>query len=1013
NLSAAETVAASTLINLNFHISSGVLTYTQHNVLEVGAPIVLYIGSGNDQQNYPLHRYWNYSSSEGIYLASEINMPCLIKTLAYEKASGSNTDPIQNVQIYMKNTPETSLDYGSYDLEGYSLVYSGDFPNTATSGWMEVTLDEMFFYDGLENLAILVIKGHQSYVSNYPYWKYTTTETTRARHGYSDSSQPVSLTANSNLPNLQLKLFPQHDAQLPPRYFAAFPSHQSVILQWQEPAVGNPSGYKIFRNNALLTTVAGLSYTDLAVSNGSSYTYYLKSVFDDSDSSPTESITVTPNIMPPTNLTASPGNNLVQLEWDLAEGRGGEERTGAKSRAITSYKIYRNGVALTTSTTNSYLDENVANGNTYSYYVTTIYTNPAGESAPSNTVTTTPNPITSVVIGAGIGSTGGTTASPINVYYKSLHGQSVYTRAELNVAGIIGSCTITHIGFNITGTPDYEMPNFKIRMGHTSATNAANWISTGLTQVWITPSYLPTATGWEMYQLQTPFLWNGTDNIVVDTAFSLTSAWSSTGTVQYTSVNSGYRYRRDDNTDYSDMFTGGSVENNRPNLKINFVSADADNLPPRNFSASASHRSVRLSWQAPASGSPTGYKIYRNNLLLTTVTALTYTDTAVNNGNTYSYYLKAVYGTAESVATETVDATPNALAPTNLQAVSGNNTVALSWMEAEGREAAGGLESAGRAQRVISSYRVYRDGIVLDTVTGTNYTDDAVVNGITYTYYVTTVYTNPAGESGPSNSVEATPSSQYYVIIGTGTQVTEGRQNAPLNICNNSTHGQLIYTAAEMNAAGVTGPALITGLGFDLVTAPALPMPDFIVRMKHTSAVNGNVWQDATGLVTTYTNPSYMPTAGEWTMVEFHTPFLWNGVDNILVDTSFGLVSERSDTGTMRYDAMTAGYRFAWNNDIDQTDVFTGGMAAARRYTIRFALQDPLDELESPVVSIQMVGANRRLSWAEVPNASRYLVFRADEPMGSYVQIGSTSQLHYTDNANLPRAFYQVRAVNP
>ena len=57
---------------------------------------------------------------------------------------------------------------------------------------------------------------------------------------------------------------------------------------------------------------------------------------------------------------------------------------------------------------------------------------------------------------------------------------------------------------------------------------------------------------------QTPFLWNGTDNIVVDTAFGLTSAWSSSGTVQYTSVTSGYRYMRSDSADYSDMFSGGA-----------------------------------------------------------------------------------------------------------------------------------------------------------------------------------------------------------------------------------------------------------------------------------------------------------------------------------------------------------------------------------------------------------------------------------------------------------------------
>ena len=105
-------------------------------------------------------------------------------------------------------------------------------------------------------------------------------------------------------------------------------------------------------------------------------------------------------------------------------------------------------------------------------------------------------------------------------------------------------------------------------MGHTSATDVSSWISTGLTQVWSNGSYQPTSTGWNMYTLSTPFLWNGIDNIVVDTAFGLIGSYSSSGTTQYTSVTNGYRYGRSDSSDQTNVFSGGYNSSYRPNLKL-------------------------------------------------------------------------------------------------------------------------------------------------------------------------------------------------------------------------------------------------------------------------------------------------------------------------------------------------------------------------------------------------------------------------------------------------------------
>lgn len=265
------------------------------------------------------------------------------------------------------------------------------------------------------------------------------------------------------------------------------------------------------------------------------------------------------NFNPPQNLTATAGNGFVNLAWQAPA-----------SGTPTGYKIFRNSALLTTVTGLSYTDSSVVNETTYSYYLKSVYS--GGESDPTATVSATPTAIvpTEAILGSGTASTGTSDAAPINIWYKSLHGQSVYTVAELNAAGISGPRNITQIGFNITGLPALAMPNFVVRMGHTTASNAASWTTTGLTQVWSSTSYLPTTTGWNMYTLTTPFQWNGTSNIVIDTAFGLMATYNQSGTVQYTTVTSGYRFGRSDTIDQTNLYTGSDVITSRPNVKMVF-----------------------------------------------------------------------------------------------------------------------------------------------------------------------------------------------------------------------------------------------------------------------------------------------------------------------------------------------------------------------------------------------------------------------------------------------------------
>ena len=69
--------------------------------------------------------------------------------------------------------------------------------------------------------------------------------------------------------------------------------------------------------------------------------------------------------------------------------------------------------------------------------------------------------------------------------------------------------------------------------------------------------------------------------------------------------------------------------------------------PVRNLGYELDDHDVVLSWEAPESGTPTSYEVYRETVLLTTTTELTYTDANLAEG-VYNYCVYAVYDDCQS-----------------------------------------------------------------------------------------------------------------------------------------------------------------------------------------------------------------------------------------------------------------------------------------------------------------------------------------------------------------------------
>src|SRR5688572_29927198 len=132
----------------------------------------------------PLNRTNDYCVYEVIYLSSQINLSGNITNLGFQRHDGTNTDSIENVSIYLKHTVQSQLAAGNYDTSGYTLVFTGSFPNDIGAGWREVTLDSVFNYNGVDNLQVLVSKGYQAAIANTPVtprWIYTNINPSPAR----------------------------------------------------------------------------------------------------------------------------------------------------------------------------------------------------------------------------------------------------------------------------------------------------------------------------------------------------------------------------------------------------------------------------------------------------------------------------------------------------------------------------------------------------------------------------------------------------------------------------------------------------------------------------------------------------------------------------------------------------------------------------------------------------------------------------------------------------------------
>lgn len=129
------------------------------------------IGTGNSILSQPFCSVYNYSWCETIYPASEITTSGNITALAWDIAN-ANAETYNTIQIYL-GTRSDSVYSSSFDwmpMSELTLVYDATNVIIGTdTNWQTFTLDNPFFYDGIENLVVVVAKTTSHFCSSYCY----------------------------------------------------------------------------------------------------------------------------------------------------------------------------------------------------------------------------------------------------------------------------------------------------------------------------------------------------------------------------------------------------------------------------------------------------------------------------------------------------------------------------------------------------------------------------------------------------------------------------------------------------------------------------------------------------------------------------------------------------------------------------------------------------------------------------------------------------------------------------
>ena len=481
--------------------------------------------------------------------------------------------------------------------------------------------------------------------------------------------------------------------------------------------------------------------------------------------------------------------------------------------------------------------------------------------------------------------------------------QQIYTAEEIDASG-----NITSIAFYNAGSE--KARKYNIYMAHTTKSafeSTTDWIA--LTDADLVyqgaEAVAMVANAWTTFTFDTPFAYNGTDNLVIG-VLDLTGSWSSGMSCRaFTAANQAlYKYQDAgaygiDGT-YNGTVQTGSIAATKSQIVLGGI--QQAHPAPTGLTATPHPTTADLSWteNGTATQWEVAYKLSTAEEFTTVVVNTNpYTLTGLTGETAYNVKVRAYYSeTAQSQWSAVVNFTtqpacpaPTALASSNLTA----SSATLTWTA--------GYEESDWVLQYGTSYSFTEGTYTEVTVNGTPTYE---VTGLSeFTTYYAHVKADCGGDSQSEWSTMLTFTTKEIcpegkICIGDGTATSS---YVPANNYYNYSLTQQIYTAAEIGEAGAI-------LSIDFFKASTVSMVvDLDIYMVSTTK---DEFASATDFVPVTANDLVFSGTvtfadNAWTTIELDAPFIYDGTSNVAIMV---------DNNTGDYESTT--YFYVYNSDKNQ-----------------------------------------------------------------------------------------------
>lgn len=301
------------------------------------APADVEVGTGTVNGYYaPFNNYYRNSWNQCVYPASEIGSAGNIYSIAWNCAATASLT-LSNVKIYLGTTPNSTITSTSdwLPMSDLTLVYEGNNVAIGSStGWENYTLNAPFYYNGTDNLVVVVSKTASSYSSAIKYYYTSVTNSMMYRQNDSDASyaqHPGSNTGTRSTYRANIKL--NMDAMVcgdvpactePTNLTVSNITTSEAEIAWTAGADETAWTVEYRPANSESWTAAQVAEPNFVLNGLNANTAYVVRVAANCGTTNSEYIAVNfttlPSCLAPTNITNINNLNNTSIHWTAANG---------------------------------------------------------------------------------------------------------------------------------------------------------------------------------------------------------------------------------------------------------------------------------------------------------------------------------------------------------------------------------------------------------------------------------------------------------------------------------------------------------------------------------------------------------------------------------------------------------------------------------------------------------------------------------------------------------------------